>query len=61
MPSPSTTERSEVAVRFIVVLASSVWVDEGKDLADRLLQHISGHTDDASRLSDAPVQALDLI
>jgi len=41
--------------------ASPIWVDEGEDLADRLLQHISGQISNAPRLSHAPVKALDLV
>ena len=42
-------------------LTSTVRVDEGEDLADRFLQHIRGHAANAPCLSDAPVQALDLV
>jgi len=47
--------------RFTAKLASPVWVDEGEDLANRFLEHISGHATNTPRLSHAPVQALDLI
>jgi hypothetical protein len=38
--------------------ASPVWIDDGEDLADGLLEHISGQIAYTPRLSHAPVKAL---
>jgi hypothetical protein len=43
------------------MLASVIWVDEGEDLADGLLEQIRRQIANALRLSHAPVKALDLI
>ncbi len=43
------------------VLAGPFRVDQGKDLAHRLLQNAPGHAANAPRLSNPPVEALDLI
>jgi hypothetical protein len=43
------------------MLASPIWVDEGEDLADDLLEHLRREIANAPRLSHAPVKALDLI
>src|SRR3989442_8121644 len=52
----AAAERSEVSVGFIVMSASAIWIDEGEDLADRLLQNISGQIPNPPRLSHAPVE-----
>jgi len=49
------------AVRLIVLLASPVRVDEGEDLANGLLEYISGQIANAPRLSYTPVETLELI
>src|SRR5438552_1767196 len=41
--------------------ATPVRIHEGEDLADCFLEHVGGQTADTPRLSDAPVEALDLI
>ena len=57
----------KVGVRVTCAKASGsgtalhVWVDEGQDFPDRLLQHFSRHAANAARLSRAPVEALHLI
>src|SRR5437763_15607579 len=38
-----------------------VGIDEGEDLADRLLEYIGRRSGNAARLSNSPVQALELI
>jgi hypothetical protein len=43
---------------FIVMLARRVWIDEGEDLADCLLQHVRRQIADAPRLSHTPVKVL---
>ena len=44
-----------------LMLTSPVGIDEGENLADCLLEHISRQIADAPCLSHAPVEALDLI
>jgi hypothetical protein len=52
---------AHAAIPRAMRLAITVWINEGEDLADCLLQHISGQIANAPRLSHAPVKALNLI